>query len=128
MRPIRVLNRTLNVQRAAASVGQRISLLKASSEPEIDAAFEAVVRQRADALLVGHDPIFLSRREQFVALAARYGTPAIYEFSEFVLIGGLMSYGSRITETISWAGNTWLESSRAKSRPICQFNSRPSSS
>jgi putative ABC transport system substrate-binding protein len=93
-----------DVQSAAASVGQRISLLKASSEREIDAAFEAVVRERADALLVAHDPIFLSRREQFVALAARHGTPAIYEFREFVLIGGLMSYGSRITENYQLAG------------------------
>ena len=93
-----------DVQSAAASVGQRISLLKASSEPEIDAAFEAVVRQQADALLVAHDPIFLSRREQFVALAARHGTPAIYEFREFVLIGGLMSYGSRITENYQLGG------------------------
>jgi putative tryptophan/tyrosine transport system substrate-binding protein len=93
-----------DVQSAAASVGQRISLLKASSEREIDAAFEAVVAERADALLVAHDPIFLSRREQFVALAARHGTPAIYEFREFVLIGGLMSYGSRITENYQLAG------------------------
>lgn len=93
-----------DVQSAAASVGQRISLLKASSEREIDAAFEAVVAERADALLVAHDPIFLSRREQFVALAARHGTPAICEFREFVLIGGLMSYGSRITENYQLAG------------------------
>jgi putative tryptophan/tyrosine transport system substrate-binding protein len=93
-----------DVQNAAASVRQRISLLKASSEREIDAAFDAVVKERADALLVAHDPIFLSRREQFVALAARHRTPAIYEFREFVLIGGLMSYGSRITENYQLAG------------------------
>src|SRR5437764_4082093 len=49
-----------DVQKAAAAVGQRISLLRASSEREIDAAFETVVQQRADALLVAHDPIFLS--------------------------------------------------------------------
>ena len=93
-----------DVQNAAASVGQRISLLKASNEREIDAAFEPVVKERADALLVAHDPIFLSRREQFVALAARHRTPAIYEFREFVLIGGLMSYGSRITENYQLGG------------------------
>ena len=93
-----------DVQSAAASVGQRISLLKASGEREIDAAFERCRSQHSDALLVAHDPIFLSRREQFVALAARHGTPAIYEFREFVLIGGLMSYGSRITENYQLGG------------------------
>ena len=93
-----------DLQNAAGSVRQRISLLKASNEREIDAAFETVVKERADALLVAHDPIFLSRREQFVALAARHRTPAIYEFREFVLIGGLMSYGSRITENYQLGG------------------------
>jgi putative ABC transport system substrate-binding protein len=94
-----------DVQKAAAAVGQRISLLRASSEREIDAAFETVVQQRADALLVAHDPIFLSRRGQFVALAARHKVPAIYEFREFVVGGGLMSYGSRITDNYRLAGN-----------------------
>jgi len=80
-----------DVQKAASAVGQRIFLLKASSEQDIDIAFEAVVQQRANALLVAHDPIFLSRRDQFIALAARHAMPAIYEFREFVVGGGLMS-------------------------------------
>jgi putative ABC transport system substrate-binding protein len=94
-----------DVQTAAATVGQRIFLLTASSERDIDAAFGAVTQQRADALLVVHDPYFFSRRDQFVALADRHRVPAIYEFREFVLAGGLMSYGSRITDNYHLAGS-----------------------
>jgi putative tryptophan/tyrosine transport system substrate-binding protein len=94
-----------DVQKAVSSVRQRILPLKASSEAEIDNAFESVLRHRADALLVAHDPIFLSRRDQFVALAARHRVPAIYEFREFVVDGGLMSYGSKITDNYRLAGN-----------------------
>jgi putative ABC transport system substrate-binding protein len=94
-----------DVQKAAAAVGQRISVLRASSERDIDAAYETIVQQRANALLVAHDPIFLSRRDQFVALAARHGVPAIYEFRNFVVSGGLMSYGSRIEDNYRLAGN-----------------------
>jgi putative tryptophan/tyrosine transport system substrate-binding protein len=94
-----------DVQKAASSVGQRILLLRASSEAEIDTAFESVLRHRADSLLVAHDPIFLSRRDQFIALAARHRVPAIYEFREFVVDGGLMSYGSKITDNYRLAGN-----------------------
>jgi putative ABC transport system substrate-binding protein len=94
-----------DVRKAAAAVGQPIFLLRASSERDIDAAFEVVVQQRANALLVAHDPIFLSRRDQFVALAARHAVPAIFEFREFVVAGGLMSYGSRITENYRLGGN-----------------------
>jgi putative ABC transport system substrate-binding protein len=94
-----------DVRKAAAAVGQQIFLLRASSERDIDAAFEAVVQQRVNALLVAHDPIFLSRRDQFVALTARHAVPAIFEFREFVVTGGLMSYGSRITENYRLGGN-----------------------
>jgi putative tryptophan/tyrosine transport system substrate-binding protein len=93
-----------DVQRAAAAVGQQIFLLRASNEREIDAAFEMVVHQRANALLVAHDPYFLSRREQFIAQAARHKIPAIYEFREFVLDGGLMSYGSKIADNYHLSG------------------------
>ena len=94
-----------DVQKAASAVGQRIFLLKASSEQDIDTAFEVVVQQPANALLVAHDPIFLSRRNQFVALAARHAMPAIYEFREFVVSGGLMSYGSKIADNYRLGGN-----------------------
>ena len=66
---------------------------------------EVIVQQRVNALLLAHDPIFFSRRDQFVALAARHAVPAIFEFREFVVAGGLMSYGSRITENYRLGGN-----------------------
>jgi putative ABC transport system substrate-binding protein len=95
---------TKDVQAAASAIGKQIRVLEASSEQEIDLAFETLVQQRPDALLVGHDPFFNSSREQLVALAARHAVPAIYEFREFVLAGGLMSYGNIIADNYRQAG------------------------
>ena len=112
-----------DVQNAARAIAQQISLLKASSEHDIQTAFETAVRQRAGGVLVAHDPYFLSRREQFVVLAARHAIPAIYEFSEFVFAGGLMSYGSQITDNYRLAGNyagRILKGARPSELPIQQ--------
>jgi len=94
-----------DVQKAASALAQQILLLKASTERDIKTAVETAARQQAGGLLVAHDPYFLSRREQFVVLAARHAIPAIYEFREFVSAGGLMSYGSLITDNYRLAGN-----------------------
>jgi putative ABC transport system substrate-binding protein len=93
-----------DVRAAADAVGQEIDFLRASSEREIDSAFRAMVSRRIDALLVAHDPFLLGRREQLVTLAAYNMLPAIYEFREFVLAGGLMSYGSKLTDNYRLAG------------------------
>jgi putative ABC transport system substrate-binding protein len=93
-----------DVQSAASRVGQRISILRAASERDIDAAFTTFAQQRADAFLIGHSPYFNSRREQIVALAARHAIPAIYEVREFVTAGGLMSYGTSILDNYRLAG------------------------
>jgi putative ABC transport system substrate-binding protein len=93
-----------DVRAAADAVGQQIDFLRASSEREIDSAFRTMVGQRTDALLVAHDPFLFGRREQLVALAAYNMIPAIYEFREFVLAGGLMSYGSKLTDNYRLAG------------------------
>jgi putative ABC transport system substrate-binding protein len=94
-----------DVQKAARATARQILFLNASSDRDITSAFETAARQRAGGLLVAHDPYFLSRREQFIALAARHGIPGIYESSEFVFAGGLMSYGSRIADNYRLAGN-----------------------
>ena len=86
------------VEVAARLIGRQILLLKASNEGEIDAAFATMSQTRAGAVLVGADPFFNDRREQIVTLAARHALPANYEQREFVEAGGLMSYGTRLTD------------------------------
>jgi putative tryptophan/tyrosine transport system substrate-binding protein len=90
--------RLAGVQDAARTVGQQIHIVSASTEHELDSAFAELSQLRAGALVVGADPFFNSRREQIVALAARYAIPAIYEAREYAVAGGLMSYGTSLAE------------------------------
>ncbi len=80
-----------DAQAAARAKGVQLPILKASTESEIDAAFDSLVDLRADALLVGDDPFFGSRREQLVALGITPCVPAIYWQREFAAEGGLIS-------------------------------------
>jgi putative tryptophan/tyrosine transport system substrate-binding protein len=95
---------TQDAQAAARAVGRPTYVITASSESEIDAAFAAIVQMRAGAVLVGVDPFFNSRRNQIVALAARYAIPAVYEQREFAVAGGLMSYGTSLTDAYRQQG------------------------
>ena len=70
-----------------------LSILKASTESEIDAAFATLGNLHTDGLVIGDDPFFTARREQLVTLASRYSVPATYQFREFAVAGGLASYG-----------------------------------
>jgi putative ABC transport system substrate-binding protein len=72
--------------------------LKASTDREIDAAFASLVQARTGALLVGGDVFFNSRIEQLVALAASHAIPTMYQVPEFVVAGGLISYGSSLID------------------------------
>jgi putative ABC transport system substrate-binding protein len=92
------------VETTAHAVGQQINVLDAGNDREIEAAFASLVQRGNDALLVMADPFFNSRREQLVALAARHKVPAIYEWREFAVAGGLMSYGSSITDAYRQVG------------------------
>jgi putative tryptophan/tyrosine transport system substrate-binding protein len=83
-----------DMEEAARTKAVELHILKASNESEIDAAFATLVQQQAGALVVGGDPFFEGRREQFVAVAARHGVPAIYQWREFAEAGGLISYGT----------------------------------
>jgi putative ABC transport system substrate-binding protein len=85
------------VQRAASAKGMQLHIVKASKEDDFEPAFASLVQQKVNALVVGTDPFFTSRREQIVALASRYAVPAIYEWQEFVAAGGLISYGTSLT-------------------------------
>jgi putative ABC transport system substrate-binding protein len=79
-------------------------ILNASSERDIDNAFRTLIARQAAGLLVAADPFFNNRREQLVALATYHGIPAIYEFREYALAGGLMTYGVSITDSYRQAG------------------------
>jgi putative ABC transport system substrate-binding protein len=94
----------MEVRAAASAIGKEIQVLEASSEQDIDLAFQTLAGQPVDALLVGHDPFFNSRRERLVTLAGRHAVPAIYEFREFVVAGGLISYGNVIADNYRQAG------------------------
>jgi len=85
---------TADLRMAADVLGRRVIVQTASSEAEIEEAFHAAVQQSVGALFVNIDTYFFSHREQFAALAARYGVPTIYPLREFVAAGGLMSYGA----------------------------------
>jgi putative ABC transport system substrate-binding protein len=86
------------VEEAARGIGQRISIAKVSTDSELEAAFAAFTGEGVGALLVTADPYFDTRREQIVGLAARHRLPAIYQFREYALAGGLLSYGVSITD------------------------------
>jgi putative ABC transport system substrate-binding protein len=89
---------------AARAMGLQIQLLRASTSREIDAAFATFAREPPDALFVGNDGFFNSRRVQFVQQAAHHRLPAIYTGREYCEHGGLMSYGTNITDAYRQAG------------------------
>jgi putative ABC transport system substrate-binding protein len=93
-----------DVQSAARSLGKQIRVLNAASESEIDAAFVAMARERLGALLVNTDPFLSSRRDQIVTLANHYKLPALYEWRELAVAGGLVSYGPSHTEPYRLVG------------------------
>ncbi|MFZ1091251.1 MAG: ABC transporter substrate-binding protein [Xanthobacteraceae bacterium] len=94
-----------DVEAAASAIRMQIQVVKASTIGEINAAFATFVRERPDALFVGHDPYFNNRRTQLVHLATRHAVPASYSARDFVEAGGLMSYGADIADAWRQAGS-----------------------
>jgi putative ABC transport system substrate-binding protein len=90
---------------AARAIGLQIQVLKASTIGEINAAFATFARERPDALFVGQDPFFNSRRTQLVHMATRHAVPASYSARDFAEAGGLMSYGANIADAWRQAGS-----------------------
>src|ERR1700730_7224662 len=94
-----------DVELAAQARGQQLIVAPVTSEGEPDGAFTSIVERGAKALLVGSGPLLTSNRERIVALAARHALPAIYGLREFVVAGGLMSYGASLVEAYRQAGS-----------------------
>ena len=93
-----------DVESAHRAMGLQIQFINATSSGEIDAAFATFTRERPDALFVGGDPFFTSRRMQLALLAARHAIPATYGNRELVQAGGLMSYGTSFLDTFHQVG------------------------
>jgi putative ABC transport system substrate-binding protein len=97
-------SRSKDLQMAARTLERKIHIVSASSESDLDKAFETLIQQRAGALLVSTDSFFTSQRDRLIALAARHALPTMYSWREFVESGGLASYGPIINEVYRQAG------------------------
>ena len=112
-----------DLQVAAHSVGLDVTVLDASDESEIDAAFSVLSRNKVAALIITTDPFLLGQREQIVQLAARHKIPTIYFFRDFVDAGGLMSFGPDIHNGYRQVGvyvGRILKGERAGELPVVQ--------
>ena len=111
------------VEAAAHRLGIKIVHLKASSSGDIKAAFASMREKQVGALLVGADPFFNSRRDQFAALTAANSIPALFEQREFAVAGCLMSYGTSLTKSYrqigKYAGRV-LQGEKPSNLPIVQ--------
>jgi putative tryptophan/tyrosine transport system substrate-binding protein len=94
----------LEAEAAARSLSRETIVLKASNEQELDSAFARLTELPSKALLVAADPFFNARREKLIELAARGAVPAIYEFRDFPVAGGLMSYGISLADAYHQVG------------------------
>ena len=116
---------TKDVMAAASAIGAKIEVVHASDSQEIEAAFATFVRNRADALLVGTDPFFYSRRLQLATLATRHAIPAVYTVRGYPEAGGLMSYGTSLKEVYqqlgAYAGRI-LKGEKPTDLPVVQLN------
>jgi putative ABC transport system substrate-binding protein len=92
------------VNEATRVTGLEIKIINAGTNRDIDDAFENIVREHCDALFVGPDAFFSSRRVQFATLAARHAIPASYSNRNYPAVGGLMSYGTNLTDMFRQAG------------------------
>lgn len=96
---------TGNVQEAASALGQKLILVKAGTEADIDAAFKTAIERHAGALLMQLDPFFQGRQDQFLKLAARHRLPVMSYWRDYAAAGGLMSYGTSLSDSLRLVGS-----------------------
>jgi len=92
------------LQTAASAIERQIEVVTASTNGDIDTAFATLIKKRADALLISPDPLFFTRRVQLITLAVRHALPALYHRRELPEAGGLMSYGSDLSDQFRQTG------------------------
>jgi putative ABC transport system substrate-binding protein len=93
-----------DVQQAARDLGLGLVVLNGGSDEDLEAASASLTQQRVTALMVGADPFFDTRRDRLIALVAQHRLPSIYQFRDYALAGGLMSYGASITDLYRQVG------------------------
>jgi putative ABC transport system substrate-binding protein len=111
------------MREAARTIGLELHALSAGTDSEIDAAFEATAQHRIPALVVATDTLFVTHRDKLVALAAQYALPAMYSLRDFVIAGGLISYGNDLLYVYRQIGNyagQILKGSRPADLPVVQ--------
>jgi putative ABC transport system substrate-binding protein len=96
------ISRTLST--AAATLGLKLDVLRASNEQDLATVFESLVRLRAEALVIGTDAFFSARGQKLGGLTLHHRVPAIYQYPQFTAAGGLMSYGGNVAESYRLAG------------------------
>jgi putative tryptophan/tyrosine transport system substrate-binding protein len=114
---------TSDVKAAADRLGKKLIVVDAGTKYELDSAFATIVEQNGRALAVQTDPFFLGQRDQIVLLAARHAVPAIYYLRDYPAAGGLMSYGTSLSDALRLAGNYTgriLKGERAGDLPVQQ--------
>lgn len=116
---------TRDAQVAAHSLGIRLTVLTAITDNDFDQVFASLGQQHADALVVSADPFFASKHEHLVALAGRHAIPTLYEFREFVEAGGLLSYGTDLSDGFYKGGQyvgQVLKGTKPADLPVEQVN------
>ena len=109
-----------DVTAAASAMGLQVDVVQASDSREIESVFGTLVHNKADALLVGPDAFFVSRRLQLAILAARHALPAVYNVREYPEAGGLMAMEPTLGMRIVKSASMWVASSRAPRPRICR--------
>ncbi|HEX3536158.1 MAG TPA: ABC transporter substrate-binding protein [Stellaceae bacterium] len=97
-------NQMTQVENAARTIGQPLFVANAGNDAELTTAFEGLLQHKIGAMLVAASPFFDTRRERIIAFAADHQIPAMYQFREYAIAGGLLSYGPSITDSYRQAG------------------------